>query len=265
MRQKWPWVLVGGIIAFAFSDVALRSSGAPGMLTITLFIGAMVAPVTMVTFFYERIRDRDISVALLANGFIFGGAIGLAAAFLLESWTIARLGLGEIIAVGFIEEASKMIFPLLMYSMWRQRHQGDGLNFGVAAGMGFAALETMGYGMTALVENSGSIGAMEQLLLLRGVLSPAGHAAWTGMICAVLWRERERAGRVTINASVVMAFLLAVLLHIAWNVTSMLDLPEVLAVTGLLAVGAVSFGLLVTQYREARRTLQAVPASSLLA
>jgi len=62
----------------------------------------------------------------------------------------------------------------------------------IAAGMGFAALETMGYGLVSFMQSRGDILILQQVLLIRGLLSPAGHAAWTGFVCAVLWRERER-------------------------------------------------------------------------
>ena len=62
----------------------------------------------------------------------------------------------------------------------------------ITAGMGFAALETVGYGLLAFTQRQGSLGSVEQTLLLRGLLSPAGHVAWTGLVCAVLWRERPK-------------------------------------------------------------------------
>lgn len=49
-------------------------------------------------------------------------------------------------------------------------------------------------------------------------ISPAGHAAWTGLVCAVLWREREKAGRAVLNWQVLGAFLTAVLLHALWDI-----------------------------------------------
>ena len=51
---------------------------------------------------------------------------------------------------------------------------------GVASEMDLATLETMGYGFSALVR-SGSVISGEQTLLLRVLLSPAGHVAWTGL------------------------------------------------------------------------------------
>ena len=57
---------------------------------------------------------------------------------------------------------------------------------GVASGMGFATLETMGYGFSALL-SSGNLAEVDQTLLLRALLSPAGHVAWTGLTAAALW------------------------------------------------------------------------------
>jgi protease PrsW len=52
--------------------------------------------------------------------------------------------------------------------------------------MGFAALETMGYGFVTLLASRGNLALLEEALLARGLASPAGHAAWTGLVCAVL-------------------------------------------------------------------------------
>ena len=254
--MKWLWVLIGGIVAFVAADVAWRSTDISGFLSMTLFVGAMVVPITMVTFFYEHIHDRDISVGLLVFSFVFGGGIGLTAAYYLEYYTISQIGVGQLVAVGFIEETAKLIFPVFMYMNWRQHHEADGLNFGVAAGMGFATLETIGYGLSVLAQTNSSISSLEQLLIIRGLLSPAGHAAWTGIVCAILWRERERLGKITINSAVIAAYLLVVFLHFSWDFFSTINLPQAVAIIGLLAVAALSFSLLMLKYREARRDLK---------
>jgi RsiW-degrading membrane proteinase PrsW (M82 family) len=84
--------------------------------------------------------------------------------------------------------------------------------------MGFAALETMGYSFVSLLESKGNLVVLDGVLLARGLLSPAGHAAWTGLVCAVLWRERAKAGHTVFNWQVVKAFLTAVLLHALWDI-----------------------------------------------
>jgi RsiW-degrading membrane proteinase PrsW (M82 family) len=51
---------------------------------------------------------------------------------------------------------------------------------------------------------------------VRTVLSPARHGAWTGLICAMLWRARERP-TFAARRCVPLAFLVAVLLHALWD------------------------------------------------
>ncbi len=262
-QYRWPWVLVLGAGLFIALDFLLRSTGNGNFLPALLFVGAFLIPLTMVVYFYEHIRDRDISRPMLMNSFIVGGGLGLIAAGVVEYSTLAALNIPSLVAVGFIEESAKLIFPLIVYAMWRDRHEADGLIFGVAVGMGFAALETTGYGITALRETGGDIGALEQLLVVRGILSPAGHAAWTGLVCATLWRERERAGRPVLNAAVAGFFLLAVLLHFLWNVVNTVNVPaglEWVLFIGLAIVAGVSLGLLIWRYREARRDLARLAA-----
>src|SRR5215203_2348062 len=35
-----------------------------------------------------------------------------------------------------------------------------------------------------------NLAVLDEVLLVRGLTSPAGHMAWTALVCAVLWRER---------------------------------------------------------------------------
>ena len=255
MRRRWLIVLIVGLILFAMLDLTMRSSGDQNLLPALLFVGAFTVPISLVVYFYEHIRDRDISKALLTVCFGVGGALGLTAAGFIEFSTLRTLNLSALVAVGFIEEASKLIFPAFMYMLWRDRHEADGLLFGVAAGMGFAALETIGYGLLAFTQSHGSLGPVEQTLLLRGLLSPAGHVAWTGLICAVLWRERQKAGHAVINLSVVVAFLLAVALHASWDVVNTVNTPAVVSYGGMALMALLSLTFLILRYREARRNL----------
>ena len=120
--------------------------------------------------------------------------------------------------------------------------------------MGFAALETMGYGLVSFVQSQGNIDILQQVLIIRGLLSPAGHAAWTGFICAVLWRERENKGRMVINFAVARAFFLAVFLHATWNIINSFAEPSLLqfiiALIGSIVIAAVSLILIIRRYRE---------------
>jgi len=133
------------------------------------------------------------------------------------------------------------------------------LLFGVAAGMGFAALETMGYGLSALIDSNGDINSLTQILLARGMLSPAGHAAWTGFVCAILWRQRERKGHMVIDMSVIGAFLVAILLHAAWNINSSAvpvgSLGSWLSIVVGSAIVVVSLVLVLNRYYESKKAV----------
>ena len=57
---------------------------------------------------------------------------------------LRELGVVPMLAVGFIEEAAKLIVLVVLVITLRPRRRADGLVLGVAAGAGFAVLETMG-------------------------------------------------------------------------------------------------------------------------
>jgi protease PrsW len=73
-----------------------------------------------------------------------------------------------------------------------------------------------------------------QTLLIRGLLSPSGHAAWTGNFCAAWWREREIHGHAVFNASIFGFFVFAVFLHAMWDIMGSIS-------TDILAVNIVDY------------------------
>jgi protease PrsW len=93
---------------------------------------------------------------------------------------------------------------------------------------------------------------------VRGLTSPAGHMAWTGLVCAVVWRERPRVGHATLNWRVLGAFLTAVVLHALWDTfasvksATFVGFLRVELVSLLIALA--SLVLLIRRAREARRT-----------
>jgi RsiW-degrading membrane proteinase PrsW (M82 family) len=177
--------------------------------------------------------------------------VGIIVAGFIEYGTLRSLTVGGLFGVGLIEESAKLTFPVVIYLQAVYRSESDGLLFGVAAGMGFAALETMGYGLVALIQSRGDVGVLQETLLIRGLLSPVGHAAWTGLICASLWHERERTGKL-LNGRVLAFFAVAVALHALWDLAG--TFGQVLAIyLGYTVVGGVSLVLLVRRLNEAKR------------
>lgn len=265
--KPWFAIFAVGAILFIVTEETMHFTGNLNFFPTVVLLGAFVIPVTFVAYFYDHVRHREISLPLLTTCAIVGGAVGLIVAGLLEYGTLQKISPGGLVVVSVIEESAKLVFPLLMYVGWKYRHEADGLLFGIAAGMGFAALETMGYGMNSFLQSRGDLNALQQVLLVRGFLSPAGHAAWTGIVCAFLWQERQRAGGViTINGRVIGAFLVAVTLHTLWNFTNSVSttttMEFTLIVLANIAIATVSLTLLFSRYRAARRSVAAPPPSA---
>jgi protease PrsW len=254
-KRTWFKLFVPGIVLFIAAERALSITQNPHLLPTLIVVGAFLVPVTFITYVYERDRDRDIPIGAVATTFLWGGAVGILVAGLVEYETLRHLGLLALLGVGAIEESAKLIFPMGLYFRDRYLHEADGLLFGVASGMGFAALETMGYGLTAFLDSHGSLTTLEDTLLTRGILSPAGHAAWTGFLCSVIWRQRQRAGRRTLNWRIVGAFVMVVLLHTTWDAFGSLSTRTSASVAidiiGLAIVAAFSLWLLIRRVRKA--------------
>jgi protease PrsW len=259
-RQDWFLILLAGVVLFFILINVMNFTGNINLLPSVILIGAFTIPIAFVTFFYEHVLDHDISLVTLSLCFIVGGLLGLVAAAIIEYGTLQNFDLLALVSVGLIEEVVKLIFPIAMFIGWKYRHEADGLLFGVAAGMGFAALETMGYGLTTIIQTRGDVTQLQQILLTRGLLSPAGHAAWTGLVCAEMWRHRARTNRV-FGPSVFGVFVLAVVLHGLWDIASSLGGNSV-AMLGVSFLGLflVIFTGLFLLFRRYRRAKADVPA-----
>lgn len=253
LRQRWLRTFIAGLVLLYFTERVLVTTGNPNFVPSVILLGAFLVPVVFVTYLYERLPDWEVPLGPLATCFIWGGAVGTLVAGTLEYDLLRSVGIFALLGVGLIEESAKLIFPLIFYFAGRYRSEASGILFGVASAMGFAALETMGYAFVTLLQSKGSLGALDEVLLVRGLMSPAGHAAWTGLVCAVLWRERLKAGHAVLNWRVVAAFLTAVILHALWDTFNSLQGGVALLSLG---VALASLTLLVRCVREADRDLR---------
>jgi len=117
--------------------------------------------------------------------------------------------------------------------MGRADRPADGLVLGVAAGAGFAVLETMGYAFVALVESRGNLAVVNTLLLDRGVLSPGAHMAWTGLAAAAMWQVATARRHWWALARFAAVFVGVSGLHAAWDSATGTGWHVVLAVVSL--------------------------------
>ncbi|MGJ6981612.1 PrsW family glutamic-type intramembrane protease [Aestuariimicrobium soli] len=122
-------------------------------------------------------------------------------------------------------------------------------------------LETMGYGFNALLEKNssgqpGGLAALDSTLILRGILVPAGHVAWTGAICAALWAVAEAKAdgrsRVWPVLRLVLVHLAAIVLHTLWDASSSLMLHVLI---GVVSVGSLLWLTIHAHRADVRRAL----------
>ncbi len=91
----------------------------------------------------------------------------------------------------------------------------------------------MGYAFVTLITSKGDVSAVDGVLALRGILSPAGHMAWTGLACAALGVAVAEHWSRSATTRFVLAFLAAVALHTAWDSIGTLASYLVIAGVGL--------------------------------
>jgi protease PrsW len=237
-RHAWIGVLAVGVALFLAVERTLVATQNPNMVPTTILLGAAVVPATFVAFISGRRLRYAVTGTVVAAAAFFGGVIGLVVAGTLEFDVQRDLGGLPMIGVGLIEETSKLIVPLaILLFLRRYRTPADGLLIGVASGAGFAAMETMGYAFTTLVASRGSITDTVDELLLRGLLSPAGHMSWTGIAASALYAAAASGWRRRRVGEFGLAFLVAVGLHALWDSQSTLTGMAIVGVVSLVALG----------------------------
>ena len=188
--------------------------------------------------------------------FLYGGLLGVFAAAILEPIIIHRMSFSTPFFIGLIEEFAKVLGVLLIARHHRHGSEMDGIILGAASGMGFAALESLGYGFTAFLRSGGSLSATVTVTLLRGLLSPLGHGTWTAILVSVIFHESD-GQHYHFNLKVLAAYLTVVVLHGLWDglpmVISTLVGQGIDVLIGQLFVGAVGLLILFWRWREAQR------------
>ncbi len=252
----WWRVLVTGLLAFCTGMIVMVLTENPILFPTVLMLGSFAVPVTYVAFLYERGHLSRLTPLTLILSFFYGGVLGVFASALLEPIFIGRLDFLTAFVVGLIEEFTKILGVLAIARHRRHDAELDGLILGAAAGMGFASMESSGYAFVAFLGSGGNLSLMVGVTLLRGILSPIGHATWTAILASVLFRE-SAAGRFRINGKVVRAYLTVVILHGLWDglpgvISAMLS-PGLDVLIGQVIVGGAGIFILWRRWSEAQR------------
>jgi protease PrsW len=271
-RARWLRLGLAGFLLYVFCQAMLpHTHDAYALVMAELIIGAVLVPVTFVAYFYERGTHDQTPLSVLVTTFIAGAILGCTAAVILET-AVKVSGNWGYIAVGFIEEGCKALIVLT----WLRRRDlfapDRGLVIGAATGMGFAALETMQYGIQAFIgtlANGGTLSqqltAMSAVLNIRGVLAPLGHGTWTGILAAVIWYERS-AGRSVLGGRVLISYAAVSLLHGIYDIAAGSHVALITLVSGarvsvlVILIGLFGFAALMGIARAGRNGRNPVTA-----
>lgn len=238
-RLAWLPTLVFGVIAYLIVMQVMLATQNPNLFPTLLFVGAITVPTAVLMLVYglgQRVGQDAVLVVITA---VVGGIIGVISASQLEAMFVpsgpGANALSVAVAVAIIEETVKMFVPVAIFLLLRRRSPGLGVVIGIAAGAGFAVLETMGYGFTALLTTGGNISIVDQTLMLRALLAPASHVAWTGIVAAALWRTAD-VNKPYRWSMLIGAFITAIALHSAWDATDSTAVQFAIVVISLAAL-----------------------------
>lgn len=230
VRQRtWPRIFGIGLGLWLACLITIAATGNAALVPSLILVGSFVVPVTFVAWAFETWRDEDVTTELIVTAFIVGGLLGAMGASVLEAYLLSPSPL-LYLGVGLIEEAAKLAALVLVTRHIQARHARDGVVLGATVGFGFAAFESAGYAFQTLLAQGGSISAMVQTEVLRGLLAPLGHGLWTAILGGVLFGHLARTGagrprlRAILARNVLLTYLWVSVLHALWD--SMSDIAN---------------------------------------
>ena len=232
-----PWlfvrVLFGTLLGYLLLLLLLihYGPGAIRLLPALIFYGCFALPCAVLTLFFEINTPRNVSVFFLIRLIFIGGALSFLITFLLFDYFPLQNIYGPS-AAGLIEEIAKVIVIIIFSKeLIHGRHPWilNGLLYGAAVGVGFAAFESAGYALSqGLINNSFS--SLNWSIIVRGMLAPFNHIPWSAIAGAAFWlayKQRHSVVGAIFSVPFIALLCIPMALHFAWNFdfASFLNLP----------------------------------------
>lgn len=226
IETSWakPWVfsrmLIISVGISMLLVIGFRTFQNPNLIPGLMFIGSFAVPVSTLIFFLEMNAPRNISVFMVMALAFLGGVTSLFIALILFDKLNFVSDLLHASAAGLIEESAKVLVVVLIVGRFiRYKWILNGLLFGAAIGMGFAAFESAGYAFKPILAG-GNFDNIVDSIVLRGLLSPFMHIVWTANAAAALWLVKG-GQKFSWNMLGDMRFLRilfsSMILHMIWN------------------------------------------------
>jgi len=225
INTSWPrpWMffraLTFSAIVYFLFNVAWETFENINLIPGLLAVGTVAVPISALIFFFEVNARRNISLYVVIRMVLLGGIASLLFSLLLFNLPLSKVKFLGASVAGLIEEPGKLLALVFIARSAKYKYKINGLLLGAAVGTGFAIFESMGYAFRALLISQNK-DFMTDIIVLRGVLSPFAHIAWTAIAGAALWRvkgERPFSFNMVYDGRFWHLFLIPVVLHMLWN------------------------------------------------
>ncbi|HEX9038935.1 MAG TPA: PrsW family glutamic-type intramembrane protease [Ktedonobacterales bacterium] len=218
-RKRYWRVFLAGAILLAISEYLLNGPVGSSALFLVVPVAAALMPVTFFIYCWDSDYLADMPRWIPWVTFLSGAALGVTLALVLETIFVRNESFTSAMLVGLIEETCKALAVIWFIFNRKLHSEIDGVILGAAAGAGFATLETIGYALSAYFGGFGAgqgVGALNTVLLLRGLLAIFGHVTWTAIVVGAFWRDRGQRS-INLTFGMLFAFATVVILHGLWD------------------------------------------------
>jgi len=267
--------LVMGLVAVLLLAIIGATVGAAGLAVGLLLAFLPVLPVLSTFLWIDRYEPEPRGYIVFC--LVWGASVAALLALLLNKASVTVItaagGSGrEVVAVWvapWLEEAAKGAAVVLVLLLRRQEFDGiiDGIVMAGLAGLGFAFMENILYFGRAFTTGQADHGPLGGIFLvglvfaLRAVFAPFAHPMFTAAFGVGLGLAAMHGPSWRRVAAAVLGFLVAVLLHVLWNLSVVRGLDGF--VTAYILVMVPVFAAFVGLVLWARQREQAIIAEQL--
>ncbi|WP_219834866.1 cyclic nucleotide-binding domain-containing protein [Paenibacillus sp. R14(2021)] len=184
-KKREHWTIMGaGLFCFIVLSISCIRLENDWLLILAIAIGSFIGPLAFVNYLHTRsiLGNQPYLLVLL---FFLTALIGIPLAYKLEGLDLFANANPYLISMSTacIEETSKILLVIILIRRKRSRFLMDSVVYGAAAGMGFAAIESIIYGLNTLHNPQQAL----TVILYRALLSPFGHGTWTAIAATGIW------------------------------------------------------------------------------
>jgi RsiW-degrading membrane proteinase PrsW (M82 family) len=217
-RRMWLVTLVAGALLWLAVAGAVAATNDTILVPTLILLGTFLVPVSTVLFVLSRPRLAHLSVETIVLGFVGGGTAALVLSGTVETFVLPH-AFGTNGLVGLIEEGGKGLVLIAIARLVGPRVPRDGMVLGATVGAGFAAFESAGYALGALLQHGQDHATLDilQTEAFRAGLAPFGHIAWTAILGGALFASAWSTGRFRLDLRVAATYLGVALLHACWD------------------------------------------------